>query len=113
MFTKFSQEYEFSEEINTFVNQAILDTVSHTPSNPSPLIHACLDSDLSILASDKYEEYTKSIWFEYKHYDDEAYWHGRTKVLQTFLERPWIFYTDWIEELYREKANENMWREID
>ena len=83
------------------------------PTNPDVLVHACLDSDLSILASDDlYEEYTKSIWFEYKHFNDEDYRSGRTKVLKSFLERPWIFYTDKIEELYWEKANENIWKEI-
>ena len=101
-FLKFVEENGISADVSEFVNQAILDTVTHVPTSPNELIHSCLDCDLSILASskDQYDAYKEAIRFEYQHIEIEDYKKGRSKVLQVFVERPRLFYTDEIEKTY-------------
>lgn len=59
-----------------------------------------LDVDLGILAAneDDFWEYEANIRKEYSHVPDEAYRHGRVKIMKTFLKRKKIFYTDLFDE---------------
>ncbi len=69
-----------------------------------------LDIDLSILASGNktYAEYTTQIRKEYKIYPDFLYNKGRKKVLKHFLEMEYIYKTELFQQLWEDKARENL-----
>lgn len=72
-----------------------------------------LDLDLSILGSEpsRYQTYADAIRKEYAWVDDRAYCAGRRIVLQRFLERPFIFRSEWFEHL-EPAAHRNINNEI-
>ena len=72
------------------------------------------DADLAILGSvsEEYKQYTKWIRKEYKFYPDLIYKPGRKKVLQHFLQMPFIYKTDHFRMLFEEKARVNMENEL-
>lgn len=69
-----------------------------------------VDIDLSILGQQPeiYDIYEKNIRAEYFWVPIEAYIEGRTKVLQSFLDRPRIYFTDIFDEKYESQARVNM-----
>jgi len=73
-----------------------------------------LDIDLSILGAswDVYELYIKNIRKEYKIYPRFVYNPGRKKVLQHFLERETLYFTNTFKNQYESQARENLKREI-
>ncbi|WP_298509587.1 hypothetical protein [uncultured Kordia sp.] len=73
-----------------------------------------LDWDLAILgASWKwYEDYTQKIRKEYAMFPDFMYKKGRKKVLQHFLERPRIYYTEKYYDLRETNARNNIQKEL-
>ncbi|WP_405563728.1 hypothetical protein [Polaribacter sp. Asnod6-C07] len=73
-----------------------------------------LDFDLSILGSNwnVYESYIKNIRKEYKIYPDFVYNPARKKVLQHFLNRKQLYFTDKYQDLLEVKARQNLAREI-
>ena len=73
-----------------------------------------LDFDLSILGQDWkiYKTYISSIRKEYSMYPDFLYNPGRKKVLENFLKRESLFFTEFYKNLYEEKARENLSNEI-
>ncbi|MBC8754170.1 hypothetical protein H2O64_05770 [Kordia sp. YSTF-M3] len=73
-----------------------------------------LDFDLAILGTTWkwYELYTKQIRKEYSMYPDFMYKKGRKKVLQHFLERPQIYYTEKYHNLWEANARKNIQKEI-
>lgn len=72
------------------------------------------DVDLSILGRvpDEYDKYAASIRREYFWVPMEDYVKGRTRVLESFLNRPSIFVLDAFENNYGPPARENIQREI-
>lgn len=74
-----------------------------------------LDFDLSILAKDwdVYQTYIQNIRKEYKIYPDFLYHPARKKVLASFLERKQLYFTAKYQNLFEEKARENLRKEID
>lgn len=84
------------KNINTLltVRDLILAT-KHTKVVVTDKLEKCiLDIDLSAFAStsDKFKENSDQIRLEYAHVSDSDFARGRTKVLQSFLDRPNIFY---------------------
>jgi len=73
-----------------------------------------LDFDLSILGTDwkTYYSYTQHIRKEYKIYPDFMYKPGRKKVLQTFLERETLYFTESYKMRFENQARENILKEI-
>jgi predicted metal-dependent HD superfamily phosphohydrolase len=73
-----------------------------------------LDFDLSILGQnwESYKTYINSIRKEYSIYPDFLYNPGRKKVLENFLKRDSLFFTDFYKNRYEEKARENLSKEI-
>lgn len=93
----------------------IVSTKKHQIIDSSDLDNAyLLDFDLSILGQpwDIYERYIKNIRKEYKIYPNLLYKPGRKKVLETFLERKTLYFTEKYQELYELKARENLKKEI-
>lgn len=73
-----------------------------------------LDADLAILGANKedYDEYATKIRREYFWLSDEEYRIARKKVLQDFLNRPRIYFTEKAVKELELRARENIKREI-
>lgn len=103
-------------------HQLPTDTPKHTsPSTVATLITKqkqdaayFLDMDLSILgqAQQHYQNYANAIRQEYQHVIDSLYHQGRTKVLQQFLTRPRLFFTDYFYQRFEQQARRNIALEI-
>ncbi|WP_299117357.1 hypothetical protein [uncultured Winogradskyella sp.] len=74
-----------------------------------------LDFDLSILGSEWniYENYTKQIRKEYKIYPNFMYRPDRKKVLQHFLERKTLYFTEAYKMKFENQARKNLKKEIE
>lgn len=73
-----------------------------------------VDADLSILGSDPatYERYVQSIRQEYWIFPDFMYRKGRKKVLEHFIRREQIFYSDYFSARYEVAAKRNLSMEL-
>ncbi|WP_299098423.1 hypothetical protein [uncultured Winogradskyella sp.] len=73
-----------------------------------------LDLDLSILGADWeiYKLYIQNIRKEYKIYPNIIYKPGRKKVLQHFLERDSLYFTERFKTKFEKQARNNLNREI-
>ncbi|WP_202913888.1 HD domain-containing protein [Winogradskyella ouciana] len=73
-----------------------------------------LDFDSSILGSDwkTYQNYTQQIRKEYKIYPEFMYKPGRKKVLQHFLERETLYFTEVYQDKFETQARENIIKEL-
>jgi len=69
-----------------------------------------VDIDLSILGADadRFQEYEVQVRREYAWVDDDAFRHGRTKVLRSFLERPFIYSTADFRARFEARARSNL-----
>jgi len=73
-----------------------------------------LDADLSILGSEKleYMAYAQAIRREYSWLSDQEYKNGRKQVLQGFLLRENIYFTEVASQLFELQARENIRNEL-
>jgi predicted metal-dependent HD superfamily phosphohydrolase len=73
-----------------------------------------LDIDLSILGQrdEVFDDYEAAIRQEYSFVPLELYKAGRISILQGFLNRDRLFFTDTFHELWEKKARENLKRSI-
>lgn len=74
-----------------------------------------LDLDLSILGTDweAYKRYIQNIRKEYRIYPNILYKPGRKKVLNHFLERDSLFFTERFKTKFEKQARENLKKEIE
>ncbi len=74
-----------------------------------------LDLDLSILAaSDQaFDAYEAGVRHEYREVPDAAFRAGRAAILQGFLERNFLYLSDWGRRRFEAKARENLKRSIE
>jgi predicted metal-dependent HD superfamily phosphohydrolase len=89
-------EINVSSAVIDRVQQLILATKGHQI-DPNDLDRSIfLDADLAILGTDpaQYQNYARSIRQEYSWVSDPEYQVGRTKVLESFLHRDRLYYTD-------------------
>jgi len=70
------------------------------------------DIDLAIFGKThgEFDEYNKDIWEEWSWVGRERFADGRKKVLDKFLKRQSIYFTDFFKERYEEQAKENLTR---
>lgn len=96
-----------------FVFDAICAT-QHHQHNEIEDINWLIDFDLKILSKDweAYQTYCNQIRKEYKIYPNILYKPGRKKALEHFLEQKFIYKTEIFRNLFDEKANANIKREI-
>jgi predicted metal-dependent HD superfamily phosphohydrolase len=68
------------------------------------------DIDLSILGRDvkTFERYERQIRQEYRFVPEQAFRQGRAKILETFLEREFIYQVFFFRERYEARARENL-----
>lgn len=73
-----------------------------------------LDFDLSILGATEssYARYTAAIRTEYIHYPFDTYLRGRLAVMDTFLQRPQLYFTEECRVQFESKARYNMRTEL-
>jgi len=73
-----------------------------------------LDFDLEVLGREReeYKLYTAQIRKEYGHLSDEQYSHGRRGVLEKFLSRERLFFSESFYERFEQRARENLGWEI-
>ncbi len=103
-----------STELIDRVQQLILATQGHQvdPDDRDRCIF--LDADLAILGADpvEYQAYTRSIRREYSWASDAAYKVGRIQVLESFLQRDRLYYTDLLSNELESIARFNLQQEI-
>lgn len=106
----------FDEKTLKTIQNLIFSTKKHelilTENNDNSYL---LDIDLSILGSNwnTYETYTKNIRKEYGMFPDFIYKKGRKKVLQHFLERKTLYFTEFYKNKFEQQARENLLKEIE
>lgn len=95
------------------VTELILATKSHNVSANAD-VNLFTDADLSILGSSEaeYERYRSNVRREYSIYPDLLYKPGRKKVLQHFLEMPFIFKTEFFRAKLEIAARANINSEL-
>lgn len=73
-----------------------------------------VDLDLMILGSSeaKFDAYEVGIRQEYAWVSEEDFRFHRAKILQSFLDRPSIYYTERFREKYEARARANLERSI-
>ena len=93
----------------------ILLTKTHSPSPDDRLGQILVDADLAVLGAPEaeYDAYASAIRKEYAWVPDEAYRSGRRSVLQQFLHRPRIYWTEVMFAEAEEAARRNLRREIE
>jgi pantetheine-phosphate adenylyltransferase len=74
-----------------------------------------VDLDLAIFGKSpaEFDRYEAAIRNEYAWVSDHAFAKERSKILQSFLDRPQIYYTDHFREKYEQAARENLSRSIE
>jgi predicted metal-dependent HD superfamily phosphohydrolase len=72
------------------------------------------DLDLNTLGADyaEYSEYSNQIRCEYIRYPDSIFYKERIKVLNTFLNRRYIFNTEYYRKIYEQAARNNIAKEL-
>ncbi len=101
-------------EIAALVRAMIVATKTHTADKLPEDGSLFLDLDLSILGSDEavYEKYARAIRKEYAWVPALIYKRKRRKVLESFLDRKRIFFTDAIFEARESQARRNIQQEL-
>ncbi|PKG53640.1 hypothetical protein CXF54_01500 [Olleya sp. 1-3] len=109
------KKIDFNLKRTQNVQELILSTKKHTifktQNNDNAVL---LDLDLSILGTDwnTYKKYISNIRKEYKIYPNFMYNPGRKKVLNHFLERETLYFTEHYKKQYEAQARDNLNREI-
>jgi predicted metal-dependent HD superfamily phosphohydrolase len=96
------------------VSQMILNTKTHWTEESNTDCHILLDADLAILGAPvlDYDSYAQAIRQEYSWIAEASYKTGRRQVLQAFLQRKRIYWTELVYSSLEGKARENIQREI-
>ncbi len=73
-----------------------------------------VDIDLAILGQepDVFDDYERNVRAEYKSVDEKIFWTVRKGILQGFLDRSRIYFTDRFQSRYALQAKENLIRTI-
>jgi predicted metal-dependent HD superfamily phosphohydrolase len=74
-----------------------------------------VDVDLAILGADelRFAEYERQVRQEYCWVPEVAFQEGRSRILQSFLDRPTIYSTTWFVDRLEAQARRNLWRSIE
>ena len=97
--------------------QSVCDLILATQHNAPPAdpdAALLVDIDLSILGqpAPKFDAYEAGVRFEYAWVTDSAFRAGRSRVLQSFLDRPRIFTTDYFSAAFESSARQNLHRSL-
>jgi predicted metal-dependent HD superfamily phosphohydrolase len=117
VFQTFAHELNISKSLQDRVSSYIEATITHSlgldNENDYDLKHF-LDFDLEVLAREpaEYALYSAQIRKEYAHFTDDEYVSGRLGVLQKFLGRKRLFFSDVFYENCEVRARNNLETEI-
>jgi predicted metal-dependent HD superfamily phosphohydrolase len=105
----FLQRHGSPPDVRQRVEAAILAT-RHQDSPESADERLLVDIDLSILgrAEEEYDEFEANIRAEYARVPWATYRLKRSEILQLFLDREWLFATDWFRSRYESQARHNL-----
>ncbi len=107
---------KIDKKLLDIIEKLIISTKKHhiilTENNDNSYL---LDIDLSILGTpwDRYKTYIKNIRKEYAIYPSFIYKKGRKQVLQHFLERKTLYFTEKYQTELEIKARENLTKELE
>ncbi len=104
------QSFGFADKV-----AGLIDATKHRRTPPwSQDAKLIIDIDLSILGQSDavFDEYEENIRKEYRFVPDDFFRSGRAEILQSFLDRPSIYYTDFFKAKYEEPARRNLKRSI-
>lgn len=101
-------------EMIAAIQQMILATKKHELLNDSADLKCFLDFDLSILgaSAEVYEQYSQAIRKEYSWVPYFLYRKGRKKVLESFLKRERLYFTEAMNARLEIQARQNLEREL-
>ncbi len=101
-------------ELIATVQQMILETKNHQLLNNSADLKLFLDFDLSILGTSEevYQHYSQAIRKEYSWVPYFLYRKGRKKVLESFLKRERLYFTDAMKARLETQARRNIENEL-
>lgn len=107
-------ELNLAEVLIGEVVRLILLTKTHVVMEQDSNGRVVIDADLSGLGVpiEKYTAYSQAIRQEYAFVADEAYRNGRIQILQHFLQRPTIYYTEPMRLIFEAQARQNITNEL-
>ncbi|MBX9725361.1 MAG: hypothetical protein K2X81_28425, partial [Candidatus Obscuribacterales bacterium] len=107
---------QIEEDVISKTSALILATKKHQqlPDEMKDESGLFLDLDLLILGTEEstYVSYAEKIRKEYAWVPEKDYQCGRSAVLQSFLERPFVFFTKQIRDSYESNARRNLQNEL-
>lgn len=108
------RKFPLTEDRISKIEKIILATEKHSAENMDADGKLFLDFDLAILGAedDVYDEYKKAIRSEYSFVPEIFYRSERKRILQNFLQRDFIYFTETMRGKFEEKARRNIEREI-
>jgi predicted metal-dependent HD superfamily phosphohydrolase len=108
------EQMGLSSEIREETARLILLTTTHETKPADRDGQVLLDADLAILGADEaaYDAYAAAIRREYDWVSEPDYRAGRRKVLERFLARPRLYFTEPMFERAEARARANLAREI-
>ena len=110
----FLEEQGAPEKLTDDVYSLIMMTQDHIAAE-APDAQLMLDIDLSILGTPEsvYNHFEKGVRYEYKRIPLFLYRKKRKKILQSFIDRPRIYRTDYFYKKFENQARENLGKAID
>jgi len=110
----FLEQNQVESESISRIRQYILDT-KHDAVTTSLEAGAVVDIDLAILGSESenYDQFEKAIAYEYKIVPGIMYRKKRRQVLCSFINREYIYQTEYYRDHYEDRARLNLKRAID
>lgn len=107
-------DLQVHSETADLVQTLILATKNHRGTDLSDDTKRFLDMDLAILGMPEeiYEKYNRAIRQEYSWVPEPAYRQGRSKVLQSFINRERIYFTDDMQARFEKQARKNVHGEL-
>jgi predicted metal-dependent HD superfamily phosphohydrolase len=118
-FQEFADEMNLPQPMRSRVSEYIERTITHTlpikDGEADSDLRLFLDFDLEVLSrnSTDYALYAEQIRQEYSHFTESDYCVGRIKVLEAFLERHRLYFSDAFHRMHEENARENLKGEIE
>jgi predicted metal-dependent HD superfamily phosphohydrolase len=111
---KLLPELNFPNDKILKVEKIILATQRHSAEDLDDDGKIFLDLDLSILGANEemYQNYSQAIRREYSHVWSFLYRRGRKKILENFLRREVIYFTESLRKRFEEQARLNLTDEI-
>lgn len=100
---------EFTEKVEHLILMTTHDCIPDTDDGKY-----MIDIDLSILgaAPEEFDAYEQNIAGEYAFVDKQEYKKGRCRVLNNFLNRSFIYFSDYYRDKYEKQARANLVRSI-